>query len=199
MVQITIENVAFVGIGLGWLIAVICILRNFYNWSRGRYICLLSDIVRASFATITIALVINFSLVIYVDLRNAESENIRLLSDATAREGTIGALRAENESLSQANRSLSENIQNLSVELARLQDNRNFISGLREFWQDRAFRDAFGEHYKPQVTQILEQHFGESGDVYELRQLTFAFRPLGSNMYINCDWDDPFLYCGESR
>ena len=198
MTLITIEHVAYTGIGFGWLIAVICILRNFCNWTRGRYFCLLSDITKATFATITIALVVYISADIYVDLRNSASENTRLVSDAAARERTIEKLLADGDNFSQMNLQLISDIERLNQEINWLQENRTLVSDLRDFWSGDSRQDNSGDTYIEKVTRILERHFGEFSDVYELEHLKFQIRPTGSTTYVNCNWDDPYLYCGES-
>ena len=194
----TIEIVAYTAVGLGWFIAVICILRNFYDWTRGRYVCLLSDIVKATFATITIALVINISLIVYVDMSNADSEITRLHSDANARERTIGELIAETKNLSQMNMKLTSDIETLSKEISRLQDKRTLVSDLRDFWQLDTTQNDLGVIDKEKVTRLLEKHIGSFSDEYDLHDLQFHIRLVNSNEYLDCSWDNPYLYCVES-
>lgn len=183
------ETITYSAIGLGWLIAVICIFRR-HSWEKGQYSCLAGDLISATFTTITFGLVINLSLVVYIDLKHSESSNASLREQVMLKEGEIGDLTREVSRLSQlnaelnaANNSLSSESQRLINELA---NDTTIIEDLVHLWRQGELDDPYA------ALQPVLKHFGENQE-FEIQSLQFSF-PTGTGATVECGYDGG-LHC----
>ena len=102
---------------LGWLIAVLCIFRKHIS-GKGKYICFFSDLVVATFVTITFALVVELSFGIYTDLQEEKAANLSL-------RGEVANLISANEQLR-----------------SKLLHDTTIVEKMQSLWQEGA-RDDF--------------------------------------------------------
>lgn len=183
------ENISYILTGLGWLIAVACILRK-YRWKNGAFTCFLSDIVTATFASITLVLVVNFSFSLYIDLKEEQEVNSKLGQDMASQQRSFEELQdqysllsAELETLKSRNRRLaSEN-----VELRQLAESsaNTLIEDLRAIWNLHQ-----GERLETRST--IDKHFGNN-EVFALNSLSFYF--FANNFVISCLLEGEDVYC----
>ena len=183
------ETVTYSAIGLGWLIAVICIFRR-HTWEKGPYSCLAGDLIAATFTTITFGLVINLSLVVYIDLKNSESSNVSLREQAILKDGKLGDLTREVSRLSQLSARLSAENNSLSSENQRLvhqlANDRTIVEDLRLLWKE----GKIGDH-NVALLPVL-RHFGENQE-FEIHSLQFIFWTR-TGTTIECGYDGG-LHC----
>ena len=168
------ETLSFALVGLGWLIAITCILRK-HKSERTPHPCLVGDIITATFATITVVLVIDISFSVYIDLRSAEASNVKLLEVINEKDRSILQLQSEKTHLDRDRAKLSGEVSRLSDENERLREeivevsanNTTIAEEFQLLW-------ANGEWDSDEGLESIRKHFG-ADDAIQVYGLAFSF------------------------
>ena len=179
------ETITYGVIGVGWLVAVICILRR-QLLEKGKYSCLVGDIISATFTTITLGLVITLFFAVYIDLRNSQSSNQSLKDQVMFKDRTIDDLTQKVTHLSKLTANQEANYKSLSSEKIRLtkqlENDKTIVEDLMNLWKKGKLTEDGS------ALQSVHRHFGENVEIVYLR---FSF-PTGSDATIECIYERNF-------
>ena len=189
------ESITYTLTGLGWLIAMTCILRK-YIWKSGTFSCFLSEMVTVTFASITLVLIIDFSLFVYIDLKEEREINATLTQDISSHIISSKELLVQHSSLIEKHKELQIGNRNLVSENSALKkrlseySTNTIIHELRSEWLSKQ-----AGNNKIITRDPIDKYFGRSNE-YMLDSLKLRF--VANNDRVSCVLEGELIHCEEN-